>query len=72
MFRVDDHAAGNSFSTGVLEEAEGGEKSASLVLGDAGVLNDTKVLAAISLEDDHITLDDRESGVPEQVEDTDA
>lgn len=63
IFRVDGCALGNCSAAGVLEEVEDGEKSACLILGDEGVLDDTKVLVAIGLDDDHITFDNREAGV---------
>jgi hypothetical protein len=49
-----------------------GEKSAGLFLGDAGVLHDAKVLATISLNNDHVAFSDDEAGVVKEVKDADA
>lgn len=49
-----------------------GKKSASFILGDAGVLDHAKVLAAISFDDDHVALRDDETSVVEKIEDANA
>lgn len=48
-----------------------GKESAGFFLRDTGVLNDAKILAAISYNDDHVAFSDDEAGVVEKVEDSD-